>query len=94
MPINTYQYSLPQGTAVLVVPNDNMPQEVCIHNHEHSANKEIFIGGNTSVTDTTGIHAVATQTSTIMIRPGDELWAYTNENGGAELHIMTVTKRN
>ena len=93
MPINTYQYSLPQGTAVLVAPADNMPQEVCIHNHEHAASKEIFIGGDSSVTDSNGIHAVATQTSIIVIRPGDELWAYTTESGGAELHIMTVSKR-
>lgn len=94
MPVNTYQYSLPQGTAVLVVPNDNMAQEVIIHNHEHALGREIFIGGDSSVTDTNGIHAVSKETYIFTIRPGDELWAYTAESNGADLHVMTVRKSN
>jgi hypothetical protein len=73
-----------------VVGRSINPQHVCIHNHEHSQNREIFIG-NASVTTSTGIHAVATQTSMITIEPGDELYAITN-NTSAELHVLVVSK--
>jgi hypothetical protein len=80
MPITTAQFTLTANTARQIVPPDTMSQHVCIHNHEHNANKEIYIG-NSSVTTTTGIHAVATQTSMITIGAGDDLWAVSAENG-------------
>lgn len=91
MPVQTYAYSLAQGVRTLVVPRDVEPQEVCIHNHEHAISKEIFLG-NSSVTVANGMHAVATQTSIITLNPGDELYAITDEIGGAELRIMVVTQ--
>jgi hypothetical protein len=65
-----------------------MNQHVCIHNHEHAANSEIYIG-NSGVTTSTGIHAVATQTSMISIGPGDDLWAVSDTNG-VEIQVLVV----
>lgn len=91
MPVKTYAYALAQGVRTLVVPANVEPQEVCIHNHEHATSKEIFLG-NSSVTVANGMHAVSTQTSIITLNPGDELYAITDENGGAALRIMVVTQ--
>jgi hypothetical protein len=92
MPVKTFGYDLVQNVRTLVVPPAVEPQEVCVHNHEHSANKEIFLG-NETVTVTDGMHAVATQTSIITLQPNDSLYAITPNNGGANLRIMVVTKR-
>jgi hypothetical protein len=89
MPISTAQFTLATGVRQKIVEPDVMSQHVCIHNHEHSLNKEIFIG-NSTVTTTTGIHAVATQTSLITIGPGDDLWAISGENGTVALHVLIV----
>ena len=91
MPVQTYSYNLAQGVRTLVVPPNVEPQEVCIHNHEHALGKEIFIG-NSEVTVDNGMHAVSQQTSIIILQPGDELYAITTENNGANLRIMVVTK--
>jgi hypothetical protein len=92
MPVKTFGYDLVQNVRTQVVPPAIEPQEVCIHNHEHSQNKEIFIG-NETVTVENGMHAVATQTSIIVLQPNDALWAITANSGGANLRVMVVTKR-
>ena len=89
MPIITYAYNLAQNVRTLVVPASTQSQEVCIHNHEHSLNKEIFLG-NSEVTTTNGMHAVATQTSIITIGPGDDLYAISGENGTVNLRVLVV----
>jgi hypothetical protein len=91
MPVKTYAYDLVKNVVTLVVPPNVEPQEVCVHNHEHGLNKEIFLG-NENVTVATGMHAVATQTSIITLHPNDSLYAITPENNGANLRIMVVTK--
>jgi hypothetical protein len=91
MPVKNFAYDLVQNVRIQVVPPSTEPQEVCIHNHEHSQNREIFLG-NESVTVTNGMHAVATQTSIITLHPNDALWAITSNNAGANLRIMVVTK--
>jgi hypothetical protein len=88
MPISTAQFTLTANTPQQIVGPDRMSQHVCIHNHEHNQNKEIFIG-NSSVTTTTGIHAVATQTSMITIGAGDDLWAVADETG-LKIHVLVV----
>jgi hypothetical protein len=66
-----------------------MSQEVCIHNHEHNQNHEIYLG-NSGVTLANGMHAVATQTSIITLGPSDDLYAIANQD--ANLRIMVVTQ--
>jgi hypothetical protein len=88
MPISTAQFTLTANTPRQIVGPDRMSQHVCIHNHEHNQNKEIYIG-NSSVTTTTGIHAVATQTSMITIGAGDDLWAVSAEDG-VQMQVLVV----
>lgn len=89
MPVATYAYNLVANVRTLVVPAKTMPQEVCIHNHEHNQNHEIFLG-NSGVTLANGMHAVATQTSIITLGPNDDLYAITNTD--SNLRIMVVTQ--
>jgi hypothetical protein len=91
MPVKTFGYDLVQNVRVQVVPPSVEPQEVCIHNHEHSQNREVFLG-NETVTVDNGMHAVATQTSIITLPPGDGLWAITANASGVNLRIMVVTQ--
>jgi LysM repeat protein len=87
MPITQNHFSV--GTvAVRVVAPDTMAQHVCIHNHEHSSNSNVYIGGQ-NVTVNNGIHAAATTTSQLTIGPGDSLWAIA-DTPDCELHILTV----
>jgi hypothetical protein len=88
MPITTAQFTLTANTPRQIVAPDRMNQHVCIHNHEHSANSEIYIG-NSTVTTATGIHAVATQTSMLTIGPGDDLWAVSDTNN-VEMQVLVV----
>jgi hypothetical protein len=88
VPIATAQFTLTSNVRQQIVSASTQPQHVCIHNHEHNSNKQIFIG-NSTVTLTTGIHAVATQTSMITIGAGDDLWAIAEETG-AQIHVLTV----
>ena len=88
--ITTAQYTLTAGVRQLIAERSTNPQHVCIHNHEHNQNREIFIG-NASVTTSTGIHAVATQTSMLQVEPGDQLYAITNE-ATAIIHVLISSK--
>jgi hypothetical protein len=88
MPITTQQFTLAENVRQRIVAPDVMSQHVCIHNHEHSQNSEIYIG-NATVTTSTGIHAVATQTSMITIGPGDDLWAV-SDTDGVEMQVLVI----
>jgi hypothetical protein len=85
--VQTYGYNLVANVRTLVVPPSTGVQHVCIHNHEHSQNREIFIGGP-DVTLANGMHAVATQTSVIQLLPMDELYAIADSN--CNLRILVV----
>lgn len=89
MPIQTYSYDLVPNVRTRVVPPNVEPQEVCIHNHEHQSNREIYLGGP-DVTLANGMHAVATQTSIITLEPNDALYAISEDANN--LRIMVVTK--
>jgi hypothetical protein len=88
MAVKTYGFDLVQNVRTLVVGASNSVQHVCVHNHEHSQNKEIFIGGP-DVTVDNGMHAVATQTGVVQLMPGDELYAITSQTG-CNLRILVV----
>jgi hypothetical protein len=89
MPVKTYAYDLVANVRTLVVPAQTVSQEVCIHNHEHNQNREIFLG-DSGVTLANGMHAVATQTSIITLGPNDDLYAITDT--ASNLRIMVVTQ--
>jgi len=87
MAVKTYGYDLVANVRTLVVPASVGVQHVCIHNHEHNQNHEIFIGGS-DVTLTNGMHAVATETNVLQLLPMDELYAIANQN--SNLRILVV----
>jgi hypothetical protein len=87
MTVQTYGYDLAANVRTLVVPASVSVQHVCIHNHEHNQNHEIFIGGS-DVTLTNGMHAVATATGQVQLMPGDELFAIANQS--CNLRILVV----
>jgi hypothetical protein len=89
MPITTQQFTLAENVRQRIVVPDVNSQHVCIHNHEHQANNEIFLG-NSGVTLANGMHAVATQTSIITLGPNDDLYAIANDD--CNLRIMVVTQ--
>jgi hypothetical protein len=85
--VKTYGYDLVANVRTLVVPASVGVQHICIHNHEHNQNHEIYIGGP-DVTLTNGMHAVATETGTLQLLPMDELYAIANQN--SNLRILVV----
>jgi hypothetical protein len=87
MAVLTYGYNLVANVRTLVVPASVSVQHVCIHNHEHNQNHEIFIGGP-DVTLTNGMHARATETSIIQLLPMDELYAIADSS--SNLRILVV----
>jgi hypothetical protein len=87
MAVITYGYDLVANERILVVPASASVQKVCIHNHEHNQNHEIFIG-NSGVTLTNGMHAVATATGEVQLLPGDDLYAIANQ--ACNLRILVV----
>jgi hypothetical protein len=87
MAVLTYGYDLVANVRTLVVPASVSVQHVCIHNHEHNQNREIFIGGP-DVTLANGMHARATETSIIQLLPMDELYAIADSS--SNLRILVV----
>lgn len=87
MPITTTHYSIGTAASQIVAPNA-MSQHVCIHNHEHSNNSNVYVGGS-DVTVGNGIHAQSTLTSQITIGPGDALYAVA-DTADCELHVLVV----
>jgi hypothetical protein len=88
MPISTAQFTLTANVARQIVTPDRMNQQVIVHNHEHAQNKEIFIG-NSGVTTTNGFHARSTETLSVNIGPGDDLWAVSDDNN-VVIHVLVV----
>jgi hypothetical protein len=92
MAVRTFQFNLPQGTAVRIVERWHAPQDVMVHNHEHATSKNVYIGYDETVSATTGFDIDAAVNVPLTLPAGDELWAFTDESGGAELHILAVNK--
>lgn len=91
MPIDSAVYTLTLGTAIQIVPADNMAQEVTIHNMTKSSNEYIHIGGP-DVTVNNSIHIDPGETISLTIRPSDSIWAV-SDPGGLEVGVFRVLKR-
>jgi hypothetical protein len=87
MTVKTFGYDLEANVRTLIVGASVGVQHICIHNHEHNQNHEIFVGGS-DVTLTNGMHAVATQTGTLQLLPGDELFAIANQ--ASNIRVLVV----
>jgi hypothetical protein len=85
MTISTAQYTI--GTAIVqIVPPDDMPQRVTIHNDDSS--QQIFLG-NQTVTTSTGIHLDGKEERSITLNPGETLFAIASGNRTISVMIQT-----
>jgi len=92
MPITNAQFTLSDTTPTLVVPPDNMPQDVIFHNMTKSSNEYIFYGGSTAVGTANSIHIDPGETVNFTIRPLDEVWAISDPDG-LVLGVFSIQKR-
>ena len=90
MPIYQNHYILSTSAATLIVDPDVEPQEVWVHDAEHSENTEVFLG-NSSVTELNGLHLHSADTIKFILPPNDSLWAIAGA-GTPEIHVMRVTQ--
>jgi hypothetical protein len=86
--VQTAGFTLAANVRTLIVGASFGVQHVTIHNHEHSQNREIFVGGP-DVTIENGMHAAATQTNTVQLLPSDELYAISGDNG-VNIRVLVV----
>lgn len=79
------------GTAAIQVasPDDN-PQLVIVHDHDHTSNDDVFLGGP-DVTIANGLHLPKTETIQITIDAGDSLYAVAN-GGSVGVHVLQVKR--
>ena len=80
MPIHTQHFTLSNVTATKVCSADSQPQQIWVHNSEHSHSDQVFIG-NATVTTANGLHIHSDETLQIELDPGSELWAISDTNG-------------
>ncbi len=90
MPIHNDLITLSNTAATLVVENDNMPQEVHLHNMTKSSNEYIHLG-NADMTLANSLHIDPGETVTYTIPPGDELFAMSDPDG-LELGVLRITQ--
>jgi hypothetical protein len=76
------------GTAaVQIFGTTNNPRHVLLHNANKSSNNFIWFGGGAAVTTSTGAHLDNAETYQLILWPGSELWAITDD-GTKSLHVM------
>lgn len=89
MPIFNDRITL--GTApTLIVGDDNMPQEVHLHNMTKSSNEYIYVG-DSNVGTANAIHIDPGADLTLTLRPGDRLYAVSDPSG-LDVGILTIQK--
>jgi len=81
MPITSELYTLSDTTATQIVPPDNMPHRVILHNMTKSSNEYIHIGPDNTVGTANAIHIDPGQTIYVDMDPEDELWAVSDPDG-------------
>jgi hypothetical protein len=92
MPIITRQFSLAQDTPVMIVGADNMTQEVHIHNSEAVGTRDLYIGGDNTVSDSNGHHVWARSDIRLVLAPGDVLWGMTPDSAGCNVTVLQIQK--
>jgi hypothetical protein len=90
MALTNAQYTVAEGTRVRIASADNMPQDVIIHEGDNASSTKAFLG-DSSVTDTTGLHIINGTSLQMTLRPGDELWCYSGQNAPV-IHVIQIQK--
>lgn len=85
MTLTTAHYTV--GTAAIqIVPPDDMPQRVTIHNNDSS--REVFLG-NATVGTATGIYLDGKEERQITLNPGESLFAISTAPHSISVMIQT-----
>jgi hypothetical protein len=87
--IVTSQHAVGTARVQISSPDDN-PQLVVIHDHDHTSNDDVFIGG-ADVTIANGLHLPKTETISIQVDAGDSLFAVA-DGGSVEIHVLQVKR--
>ena len=74
MTLTGAQFTLGTATAVQIAASHHNPQRVTVHNQEHAESKFIYLGG-ANVTALTGMHVDPEQTVSLILNPGEALYA-------------------
>jgi len=86
MTLTTAQYTV--GTAaVQIVPPDDMPQRVTVHNNDNA--QQVYLG-NASVGTATGVHLDGKEERQITLNPGESLFAISA--GSHQISVMIQTQ--
>lgn len=90
MAISSAQYTVANGTRVLIAAADNMPQDITVHEGDHSESTTAYLG-DSSVTNSSGVHIHAGDTLQFTLQPGDELYAYSSQ-GAPLIEVIQIQK--
>jgi len=90
MPIINNHFTIAESTRVLVASADNMPQDIWVHEADHSESTTVLLG-NATVDNTNGLHLHAGETMSMTLRPGDVLYAYSSQ-GAPVVHVLQIQK--
>lgn len=90
MPIYQARFTLGTATATQIVAPSTEPQQVWIHEADHSESTALYIG-NSSVTASTGLHLHAADTINITVNPNDGVYAISGQ-GAPVVHVLRVTQ--
>lgn len=90
MTVLSSHVTVPLNTRVKIVASDNMPQDVFLHEADHSESVTLYIG-DSAVTASTGMHLHASQTIQLTLRPNDELYAFSSQ-GNPTVHVLQIQK--
>lgn len=81
MTIRVAQIALVQDVAQQLTERSVMPQQVHVHNHAHASSRNLYVGGDSSVDETSGHHILPTEDMVFELLPGDAIYGMTPDNG-------------
>jgi hypothetical protein len=86
MALQTKQVAVGTAAVQILAPSNN-PISVILHNGVKSSNEYIWFGGSSAVTTSTGAHLDNAGTYQLVLRPGNSLWAITDDDTKT-LHVL------
>lgn len=89
MAINTNQYAI-DGTAVLIA--DQSPSGCRIHLHNTSQGVPVYLGGDHTVTSSTGYQIDAKDKFEFVLHPNEKLWAICANSQNAVVAVLRQTQ--
>ena len=89
MAVDVQYYTINSVAPTLIAHATFNPMHVKVHNHEHSQNNDVYIGGS-AVTTLLGFHIPSTETEQFTIGAGDIMYAIC-ASGSAVVQVFRAT---